>query len=84
MGPGQLLDRLARSQVHLDEKPAHVHKETLLSSGLLCLDTSPGAAVSYVLKFTHRRLRSLGQVRVRACAKTILHRGEVVTALKLV
>jgi hypothetical protein len=30
MGPGQLLDRLARSQVHLDEKSAHVHKETLL------------------------------------------------------
>ena len=26
MGPGQLLDRFARSQVHLDEKPTHVHR----------------------------------------------------------
>jgi hypothetical protein len=45
---------LSRPQVRPDEKPVHV-PWSLLSSGLRCLDTSPGQAVRYVLSSLTRR-----------------------------
>ena len=48
MGPGQLFDRFARPQVHLDENRPMSTRD-LLRNGLLCLDTSTRVVVSDVL-----------------------------------
>jgi hypothetical protein len=50
VGGRQFLDGAARPQVRLDQEPALVHRRPLPIRTLLCLDTSLGQGLSYVVK----------------------------------
>jgi hypothetical protein len=50
VGRSEFLDGPASPQVRLDQEPALVHGRPLPVRTLLCLDTSPGQGLSYVLE----------------------------------